>query len=221
MAESTLATTPKSRRTSAGRAGKDRREGIIELPSLVHSRLYAVARAAGQEALVVLIVDYYLRPKDLVRATLAAEGLVVPGFGSPLLVPDDDRELLDEWLGRRSRPRSAAAVYNVLRRLRDDLVGDLANLEESGGPRSPWRDDLRLGVGELRRLARERFVGVGRGDEAVYQELCHDQRARAGEQRLRLCATTREALAAALAEQAERLRALIPEASRAALERIG
>jgi hypothetical protein len=152
----------------------------------------------GHEALVALLVDYYLRPADAVRAKVTGAGLSVPGFVRPIPLTDTDRALLGEWLTRRVRPRSAHVVYNTLDRLRTLLVEDLARLEAEGGPPSPWREDLRLGVAELRNLARERFDEIAGGDEAAYQELCHRQHIVVHEQRLRLSPRARRDIDAAI-----------------------
>jgi hypothetical protein len=182
-----------------GRSDKDLRPGLKYLPGLAQKLVFEAARAIGHEALVVLIVDYYLRPEEIVEAELSAEGLVVPHFARPIEVDEADRPLIAEWLGRRRRPRKPETIHNILSgRLRSQLETMLAELENTGGPSTSWRHELRCGMRELRQMARERFAAAARGDEALYHDLCHDPDARLEEPLYwRLGAASRSLLAAA------------------------
>jgi hypothetical protein len=186
-----------------GRSDKDLRPGLKYLPGLAQELVFEAARVIGHEALVVLIVDYYLRPQEIVKAELRAEGLVVPRFARPIEVLEAHRPLIAEWLGRQHRPRKPETILNILSgKLRSQLQAMLTQREVEGGPISSWRGELRCGMRELRQLARERFAAMACGDEAIYHDLCHDQDAPLEEPLYwRLGAPSRSLLAAAFDEE--------------------
>jgi len=206
-----------------GRSDKDRSRSLKEVPGLARPLILDCARALGHEALVVLLVDYYVRPGQAVGSSLGDDGLVVAGFTRPIPVAPDDRPLLDEWLSRRRRLCTAASVHTFLSgRLRGDVVARLAQIERDGGPESPWRGQLRIGVRELRRLARERFVEVAAGDEAIYHELCHDERAQLSEGLyLPLHTRARRMIDAVMAPEAAGIERALSDTAKSALEVIG
>lgn len=206
-----------------GRSDKDRSQSLKEVPGLARPLILDCARALGHEALVVLLVDYYVRPGQAVGSSLDDDGLVVDGFTRPIPVAPDDRPLLEEWLTRRRRLRTAASVYTFLAGpLRGAVAERLAQIERDGGPESPWRGQLRTGVRELRRWARERFVEVAAGDDAIYHELCHDERTQLAEGLyLSLNARARRTIDAVMASEAAGIERALSDTAKSALAVIG
>ena len=223
MGETATHRLPRQGGGRPGRSDKDRGRGLKEIPALARPLILDCARPLGHEALVVLMLDYYLRPEQAVEARLADDGLVVGSFAHPIPVAPGDRELLGEWLARRRRFHKAASVHTFLAGpLRRAVLSRLEEIELAGGPESPWRGLLRIGVLDIRRWARERFSEIAAGDEAIYHELCHDERAQLDEAvYLRLNARVRRTIDAGLACDAADIEAALTDEARRALGVIG
>jgi len=143
------------------------------LPPQAERELWRTADARGHKALLLLLVKYYLRPEQIVTATLEGCGLVVCGFERKIQIDPVDVDVIRSWLKRKRRPRSAQAIRNVLGSLTKEVVLALQENE----PDTDWHQLLDIGVTSLRRLARERLAEACDFEEASYCELVHDEEA--------------------------------------------
>lgn len=210
------------RRSQPGRSDKDRRSGLKDIPGIAQPLLMKAAAKIGHEALVVLLVTYYLRPYEICTARFENGYLIVHGFKQPVVIAENHRELIDEWIGRSVRPQKPATIHNILSgRLRRALIEELECLEEEQHIALPWRNEVRCGVRELRRFAVERFAVAVNGDEAVFRELCHSYEASLAQPSYwRLTVLSRRCIANAFVYEVEEIRALMDAGSQAAIERL-
>jgi hypothetical protein len=156
--------------------GKDAQDVLYLLPSKAEELLWPVGERLNQLGLLLLLVKYMLRPEQAVTASVEEDGLHVEGFEKAVLLEAKDRPAVEEWLGRRRRPRSAQAVRNVLSvRLKPALVAALEAHQEGTGDWTGWRIRLRPGVKELRRTGFELNAEAGDHDESTHRELVHSE----------------------------------------------
>ncbi len=163
-----------SKRSSRG-SDKDRRRELATLPPQVEEALWQVASERGQLALILLLTKYYLRPEQIVSARLDADGLIVTGFDLPIGIDPTDKAVIDTWLSRKRRPHTAQAVRNVLSALRSPVVSRLEEQNQITGASTDWKELLDIGIGALRRFARERHAETSNYEEAIYCELLHNE----------------------------------------------
>ncbi len=206
----------------AGRSDKDLRSGLEDVPGLARSVLMLAAAKIDQEALVLLLVDYFLRPREICAARLEAGQLAVPGFRQPVVIAEKHITLIEDWISRPIRPRQPATVHNILSgRLRRALIEELESLEIYQHIPTPWRNDIRCGVRELRRWAEERFAILANGDEAIFRELCHSYDASLARPTYwRLTELSRRRLENAFAAEVREIEELMDSDSRAAIHRL-
>jgi succinate dehydrogenase flavin-adding protein (antitoxin of CptAB toxin-antitoxin module) len=145
------------------------------LPPQVEDVLWQVATERGQLALILLLTKYYLRPKQIVSARLGPDGLIVTGFDRPIGIDPSDNDVVGEWLSRKRRPRTAQAVRNALSALRSPVVSELEVQNHLTGASTDWQELLDIGIGALRRFARERHAETSNYEEAVYCDLLHNE----------------------------------------------
>jgi len=206
----------------AGRSDKDWRSGLISIPGTAQSLLMRAAAKIGQEGLLVLLVVYYLRPHEICAAYLENQQLIVQGFKQPIVIAEKHCALIDEWICRPVRPRQPATVYNILSgRLRQTLIQELESLQIHQNIPTLWRNEVRCGVRELRRLAEERFAVAANGDEAIFRELCHSYEASLAKTTYwRLTGLSRRCIENAFALEAREIGQLMEPASRSAIEQL-
>ncbi len=211
------------KKTRAGRSDRDWRSGLKDLPTTAQLILMQAAEEIDQKALLILLVDYYLRPHEICDAHLDEGALVVSNFRNPLVIAEKHREAIEQWLAREQRPRTARTIHNILSgRLRQELIKQLEHLETTQNIPTPWRYDVRCGVRELRRLGEERIALASNGDEAVFRELVHAYDATLAETSYRrLTRLSRSSIEKAFAHSVEAIQELMDPESKAALFRIG
>jgi len=202
----------RAERTGTYRVGMDKDFGrkLRFIPPLAERKLSEVARKQGNLAPLLLLTKYFLRPERATHTRLTDEGLVVPGFESPLPVDPADRAVLGEWLSRRSRMRSKQSIWSwCSTELRDGVIAALAAHEAETGEDTSWRELLDVGVVRLRELARERLAEAAHFAETPYRELVHDVKADPDETLRTLTTRTRRILAEVAAIEAAEIESLM------------
>lgn len=209
-------------RSRVGRSDKDWRSGLKDVPGAAQSLLMRAAAKIGQEGLLVLLVVYYLRPHEICAAYLENKQLVVQDFKQPIVIAEKHFALIDEWMCRPIRPRQPATIHNILSgRLRRALIEELEVLEGEQHIPMLWRNEVRCGVRELRRLAEERFAVAANGDEAIFRELCHSYEASLAKTAYwRLTVLSRRCIESAFALEAREIGQLMEPASRSAIDQL-
>lgn len=204
---------PKAKRRSPAPKigiGKDTQDVLYLLPPKAQELLWPVAAQIRQTGLVLLLVKYMLSPQQAVTASVADDGLHADGFDRPIYLNPEDRLTVEEWLGRRRRPRSAQTVSNVLSsKLKSSLVEALEAHEQRTGEWTGWRVRLRVGVHELHRLGAELNGEACDHDEATFKELMHSETADVDDTLRVLTRRSRRVLAEAAALEAEIVRSLM------------
>jgi len=205
--------------TRAGQSDKDRGSGLKDLPTIAQLILMQAAEEIDQRALLILLVDYYLRPQEICDANLDEGSLVVSNFRTPLVIAEKHREPIEKWFARERRPRTARTIHNILSgRLRQEVIKQLEHLETTQNIPTPWRYDVKCGVRELRRLGEERIALASNGDEAVFRELVHAYDATLAKASYwRLTRLSRSSIENAFAHSVEVIQELMDSRSQAAL----
>ncbi|WP_276961362.1 hypothetical protein [Ferrimicrobium acidiphilum] len=177
MGEGTSAAWASSSERSSRGSDKDRRRQLAILPPQVEEALWQVASERGQLALILLLTKYYLRSEQIISARLGPDGLIVAGFDGPIGIDPFDHDVISKWLSRKRRPRTAQAVRNAVLALRSPVVSKLEVQNHLTGASTDWQELLDIGIGALRRFARERHAEVSNFEEAIYCDFLHNEEA--------------------------------------------
>jgi hypothetical protein len=189
-------------RRGASGSDKVRRQRLAFIPPVVEAAVWRAASESGNRGLLLMLTKYFLRPSQLVGATLHDDQLVVNGFKSPLPVDPNDVAVLRQWLERRRRPNSPQAIRNILRTMRPKVVKILTD----GDSDTDWELLVNCGITSLRMLAKEHYAAARGFDERLYSNALHDQFSNPSESLRWLSTETRQRLNGAALEVMEAVR---------------